>query len=275
MALGGPKPHKDTSCGFTFVCHLSIFLSECKQASSDNKCLSCFSGPTVCTQKRRHETVDQEKTEMDTRPKTAAGGLQGLKRKGSHEINPRKQLKSNMNLDRWLVKLPRNTSSPEECQAQEDVEITDEGGFQSSPSHSLGCDNAEKTAAFDSDEETQPLTPQELVENRPVSPALKDDGDLDKEEVASSSQSTKFTDLSSGTSSSGSSLKRGRPDKSAEKPHTDEETTSDDGDNDDDDEHGNTWRGTPISELRRMPECGGPLPPLKDFPGLHTVMIRV
>ncbi|GLD62818.1 poly(ADP-ribose) glycohydrolase-like isoform X1 [Lates japonicus] len=34
------------------------------------------------------------------------------------------------------------------------------------------------------------------------------------------------------------------------------------------------WLGTPISELKRMPECGGLLPPLKDVPGQHTVMIR-
>ncbi|KAG8008636.1 Poly(ADP-ribose) glycohydrolase, partial [Nibea albiflora] len=34
------------------------------------------------------------------------------------------------------------------------------------------------------------------------------------------------------------------------------------------------WLGTPISELKRMPECGRPLPPLKDVPGQHTVMIR-
>uniref|UniRef100_A0A4W5R8R4 PARG helical domain-containing protein n=1 Tax=Hucho hucho TaxID=62062 RepID=A0A4W5R8R4_9TELE len=33
------------------------------------------------------------------------------------------------------------------------------------------------------------------------------------------------------------------------------------------------WLGSPISDLRRMPQCGRPLPPLKNAPD-HTVMIR-
>ena len=35
------------------------------------------------------------------------------------------------------------------------------------------------------------------------------------------------------------------------------------------------WLGSPISDLRRMPQCGRPLPPLKNTPDHHTVMIRV
>uniref|UniRef100_A0A674EPK4 poly(ADP-ribose) glycohydrolase n=1 Tax=Salmo trutta TaxID=8032 RepID=A0A674EPK4_SALTR len=34
------------------------------------------------------------------------------------------------------------------------------------------------------------------------------------------------------------------------------------------------WLGSPISDLRRMPQCGRPLPPLKNAPDHHTVMIR-
>uniref|UniRef100_A0A8C7VQ27 poly(ADP-ribose) glycohydrolase n=1 Tax=Oncorhynchus mykiss TaxID=8022 RepID=A0A8C7VQ27_ONCMY len=34
------------------------------------------------------------------------------------------------------------------------------------------------------------------------------------------------------------------------------------------------WLGSPISDLRRMPQCGRPLPPLKNTPDHHTVMIR-
>lgn len=34
------------------------------------------------------------------------------------------------------------------------------------------------------------------------------------------------------------------------------------------------WLGSPISDLRRMPQCGQPLPPLKNIPDHHTVMIR-
>ncbi|KAJ8013541.1 hypothetical protein DPEC_G00030840 [Dallia pectoralis] len=34
------------------------------------------------------------------------------------------------------------------------------------------------------------------------------------------------------------------------------------------------WLGCPMGELRRMPQCGAPLPPLKDLPDQHTVTIR-
>uniref|UniRef100_A0A7N8X275 poly(ADP-ribose) glycohydrolase n=1 Tax=Mastacembelus armatus TaxID=205130 RepID=A0A7N8X275_9TELE len=55
-------------------------------------------------------------------------------------------------------------------------------------------------------------------------------------------------------------------DKPLEKPNADKETT--------DVKPDVKWLGTPINELKRMPECGRPLPPLKDVPGQHTVMIR-
>ncbi|XP_055745606.1 poly(ADP-ribose) glycohydrolase-like isoform X2 [Salvelinus fontinalis] len=34
------------------------------------------------------------------------------------------------------------------------------------------------------------------------------------------------------------------------------------------------WLGSPICDLRRMPQCGRPLPPLRNSPDHHTVMIR-
>ncbi|KAL6094875.1 parg [Pungitius sinensis] len=57
------------------------------------------------------------------------------------------------------------------------------------------------------------------------------------------------------------------PDMSPEEQGTEEETTSAV-------EPQVKWLGTPIKELKRMPECGSVLPPLRDVPGKHTVMIR-
>ncbi|CAK6956758.1 poly(ADP-ribose) glycohydrolase-like isoform X1 [Scomber scombrus] len=257
---------------------------------------SSIQGTSACIQSRDNETVDQERkdnnseTTMDIRPKTGAAGLRGVKTKGSHhKINPIQQQKFQNTLKGWLVK-PKNTPSTSEvCQTQEDVEMIDGDDIQSSSAQSLDCQKSEKPAISDSDEETQLLTPQDLEEDNPVSPALKDsaeseltetltcsDGDVEEEEgetvscsVSSVKHNTKITDFFSGTSSSsGSPLTQGRPNKSQMKQNADKKTSSADVD------PNVTWLGTPISELKRMPECGRPFPPLKDFPGLHTVMIR-
>lgn len=266
------------------------------ETSAPTSTSSSLQGPSICIQNRDNETVDQERrqnnseTKMDIRPKTGAAGLRGVKTKGSHhKIGPRQQQKFRNTLEKWLVK-PKNTPSTAEVfQTEEDVEMIDGGGFQSSSSQSLDYQNAEKPAVSDSDEETQPLTPQDLEEDNFVSPALKDsgesgltqtltrsDGGLEEQEMESCSassegsvkQNTKITDFFSGTSSLRLPLRQGRPNKSPEKGDAKKETTSAD------DEPEVTWLGTPISELKRMPECGRPFPPLKDVPGLHTVMIR-
>lgn len=257
----------------------------------------CSVGPSACIQNRENETVDQERrqsnseTKMDIRPKTGAAGLQGVKTKGSHhKIRTKQQQKFRNSLERWLVKPQKTPCASEVCQTQEDVEMIDDDGFQSSSAQSLGNQNAEKPAISDSDEETQLLIPQDQEEDNIVSPASKDssesgltktltrnDGCLEEQEMESCSASSegsvkhnsKITDFFSGTSSLLLPLKRGRPNKSPEKRDADKETSSADVEPDP------TWLGTPISELKRMPECGRPLPPLKDVPGLHTVMIRV
>lgn len=229
-----------------------------------------------------------QETKMDTRPKTGADSLRGVKTKGNHQrIGPRTQRKLRNTLDRWLVKPQKNASTNEVCQTQEDAEMADDGGIQSTSAQALDCQNAQKPSLSDSDEETQLLTSQELdEEDTPVSPASKDSGGsrlmqtlshnyggLETEEVETCSASsegsvkhhTKITDFFSGTSSPGLPVRRSRPEMS---PDSDKESSSAVVKPD------VKWLGTPISELKRMPECGGPLPPLKDVPGQHTVMIR-
>ncbi|KAM7381471.1 hypothetical protein PAMA_012354 [Pampus argenteus] len=248
---------------------------------------------SVCIQKRDNETVDQEKrqnnseTKMDKRPKTGASGLRGVKTIGFHH-KPRSREQQNFRntLERWLVKPKTTPSSAEVCQTEEDIQMIDDDPFQSSSAQYLDCQNAEQPAVSDSDEETQRSTPQDLEEDNPVSPDLKDsaesgltqtltcnDSGLEEQEIKSRSEdsvkhNTKITDFFSRPSSLHLPSRRGRPDKSPEKRDADKETTSADVEPD------VTWLGTPISELKRMPECGRPLPPLKDIRGLHTVMIR-
>ncbi|XP_059181255.1 poly(ADP-ribose) glycohydrolase isoform X2 [Centropristis striata] len=229
---------------------------------------------------------------MDIRPKTGAGGLRGVKKKGPQQkIISRQTEKSRNTLSRWLVKPQKTSSTDEVNETQEDVEMADDdNGFQSTSAQVLECQNAEKPAISDSDEETQPLTPQDLVEVNPVSPASKDSAgseltqtlscnydEFEKEEVntcpanseGSVKHNTKITDFFSGTSSSsGLPVRQGRFDKSPGRRDADKETTSGGGKSD------VKWLGTPISELKRMPECGAPLPRLKDLVDQHTVMIR-
>lgn len=228
---------------------------------------------------------------MDLKPKTGADGLRGVKTKGYHQgISPRQKQKFRNTLEGWLVKPTNNPSTAEVCQTQEDAEMTDDGAFQSTSAQLLDCQNDEKPTLSDVDDETQPLTPQDRAEDSPVSPASKDlagsglmqtlphiYAGSEKEEtetclassVGSVKHNTKITDFFSGTSSTGLPVRRGSPDKPPEIQDAEEETTSSIVKRD------VKWLGTPISELKRMPECGRPLPPLKNVLGQHTVMIRV
>ncbi|XP_054454734.1 poly(ADP-ribose) glycohydrolase isoform X2 [Anoplopoma fimbria] len=256
---------------------------------------SSLQAPFSCIQTRRDDdTVNQErrqndtKTKMDVRPKTGADSLRGVKTKGDcQRISPRRFRNT---LNQWLVKPQKNPNTAEACQTQEDVEMADDCDFQSTSAQVLDCQNAENPTLSDADEKTQPLTPQELDEDTPVSPASSDsaggglrhtlshnDSGLEKEEevetcLANSERSVKhnakITDFFSATSSTGSTVRRGRPEKSREKRDADKESTSPVVNPE------VKWLGTPINELKRMPECGGLLPPLRDVPGLHTVMIR-
>lgn len=259
------------------------------ESSGQSSPSSSLKVPSSCIQSKDNETVDkgQNKTQMkmDIRSKTGADDLRGVKTKGYHQKSfPRQQQKFRNTLERWLVKPSKNT-----CTAEEDAEMANHSGFQSTSAQFLDCQNDEKPTHFDPDDETQPLTMQDLDEDNPESPASKDSagsglmhtpphnyGGLEKQEMntcsASSEDSvkhnTKITDFFSGTSPPGLPVKRGVANKSPQKPDADKETASAVIKPD------VKWLGTPISELKRMPECGGPLPPLKDVPGQHTVMIR-
>ncbi len=224
---------------------------------------------------------------MDARPKTGGDGLRGVKKKVPQQrIGLRQKKMLGSTLDHWFVKPTKKTSTAEVCQTQDDVGMTDDNDFQSTSAQFLDCQNAEKPTLSDPDEETQPLTPQDLDEDNPVSPASEDpagsglmqtvphnDDGLENQEMATGPASsegsvkhtTKITDFFSGSSSPDLPVRRSRPNKSPEKQDAGKGTTSADV----------KWLGTPISELKRMPECGGRLPPLKDVPGQHTVMIRV
>ncbi|KAK1881094.1 Poly(ADP-ribose) glycohydrolase [Dissostichus eleginoides] len=177
------------------------------ETSAPTSLASSLKVPTFSFKIGHNDTVNKERrqnnplTRMDIRPKTGADGLRGVKTK-------------------------------------EDVEMDDDDSvLQSTSAQVPDCTKAEKPALSDSDEETQPMTPQHLYEDNPVSPA--------------------FMDSAERTSS---------PDLPSEKQGADKENTSGKPDV--------KWLGTPINDLNRMPECGGPLPPLKDVPGQHTVMIR-
>jgi len=223
---------------------------------------------------------------MDTPPKTGAGGLRGVKTKGSlQRTGPKQQQKFRNALERWLVKPSKSQSTTDDCQSHDNVDMTDDDGFQSTSAQSLDSRDAEKSVLSDTDGETQPLTPQSLNQDCPVSPASVDsagsgliqtlsrteDG-LEKQEMERCSinsegpakHSTKITDFFSGASSQNLPVRRSMPDKSSEQQDADKETSSAD----------IKWLGTPISELKRMPECRGVLPPLKNIPDQHTVLIK-
>ncbi|XP_028990607.2 poly(ADP-ribose) glycohydrolase [Betta splendens] len=227
------------------------------------------------------DTANQEKglttaeTRMETQPNSGDGGLRGVKTKSSHQRFGTRQLhKLRSTLDQWLIKPRKNQKTV--CQTQDKVEVTENDGSQNSD-----CDM---------NEESQPLTPQNLEEDSAMLHASKDspysdtetashkDDGLELQEMETISASSensdkhtkKITDFFQGASSSSSGLtvKRASLPKSSKKQDADKETSSAD------DKPEVKWLGTPISELKRMPACGGMLPPLRHVPGQHTVMIR-
>lgn len=249
---------------------------------------------SLSSKSRDNETVDQEKREkntdkkMDIQPKSGDGGLRGVKKNNYQRIGARQQHKFRNTLEQWLIKPKKNPSTVEVCQTKDNVEKTDDG-FQSTSAQSLDSQNDEKPTVSDMDEETQSLTSQNLEDDNPVSLASKDyhgsdiqtvshnDNGLEKQEVETCSASSedvvkhnkKITDFFQGAPSPGLPVRRTRPQVSSEKPGSDKETTSADV------KPEVKWLGSPISELKRMPVCSRVLPPLKDVPGQHTVMIRV
>lgn len=190
---------------------------------------------------------------MDMQSKTEAKGLRGVKTKTHQKTD----------LIQWLVKPSKKTSRGEMCDTQEDPDTPEARNVQSTSDQFT---DYQKSALSDSDEETQPLTPQDLKE---CSPVLKCSKEQDREANpispgTSAKKTTKITDFFPGSNSRSLPVKRSR----TEEENEDMETNQDGQAN-------VKWMGTPINELKRLPDCGGPLPPLKDIPGMHTVMIRV
>uniref|UniRef100_A0AAQ4RIG5 poly(ADP-ribose) glycohydrolase n=1 Tax=Gasterosteus aculeatus aculeatus TaxID=481459 RepID=A0AAQ4RIG5_GASAC len=253
---------------------------------------SSLRGPSSCIRSKDDDTLDQERrqngTKMDIRPKTGADSLRGVKTKGDRRrIGPSPQQKFKNTLHHWLVKPPPNPSTPEGCKTPEDVEMAGDCSFQGTSAPLLDGGNAENVLLSDAEEKDQPASPEYLAEDEPVSPASEDSeggrgrmqtqshsyGGWGKKEAdtrseGSAKHKTKITDFFSGTTSPDVPVSRGGPDESPEEQDTDGETTFAA------DELEVKWLGTPIKELKRMPECGSVLPPLRDVPGEHTVMIR-
>ncbi|XP_053270156.1 poly(ADP-ribose) glycohydrolase isoform X1 [Pleuronectes platessa] len=256
---------------------------------------SVFRDQSLCRKMQDNESVDDEETgvrntemKMDLQPKTGAGSLRSVKKNTSHQrMGPRQQQKFINTLEQWLVKPRKDSDTTEVRQTQDDVESTDDGGLESTSAQYMECQNAELPTEFNMDEDTQLFTAQDLEEHSQVSPSSQDsagsglihtlscnDGGSETEELETCSASSetsvkhKITDFFSRNSSRRLLGRKGQPDKTPGKQDGDKESTSADGKPD------IKWLGTPISELKRMPECGRSLPPLRNVPDQHTVMIR-
>ncbi|XP_054605219.2 poly(ADP-ribose) glycohydrolase isoform X3 [Nothobranchius furzeri] len=247
----------------------NVVINISSQLSSINKGLYlCFhtNGIQITAQKKA-------KTKMDAQPKN-----RDERTKGYFKKTALRQQKCPNTLERWLVRPLKISNVTEESSSQEGVGMADDVGFQISPTLSLDEKDAEKLSISDIDEETQPLTPQNLDHPQPQSAAATvsgfsqknshDEEELEKQAASSSEGSAKkrikITDFFSWPSSQRLPVKRRWPDVSSEEADRGKKIKP---------AHVK-WMGTPISELNRIPECGGTLPPLNGIPGQHTVLIR-
>lgn len=202
---------------------------------------------------------------MDRPPKTEAKGLRGVKTKASQRTGSTQRQKfKNSTIQQWLVKPSKKSNTGEMCNAPEDPNTSNAWDFQSTSDQSM---DYQKSALSDSEEDTQPLTPQDLDECSPVVKCSnQQEMEADPTTPGSSAmRNAKITHCFSGSTSRSLPVKQSRPENDDSDMETSEDTDKTDV----------KWLGTPISELKRLPECGGPLPPLKNITGLHTVMIRV
>ncbi|XP_070296667.1 poly(ADP-ribose) glycohydrolase [Salvelinus sp. IW2-2015] len=129
------------------------------------------------------------------------------------------------------------------------------------------------------------------ADHKPVSEVSTDPkGNSDEQMEETVSQSNKELDKQQDTERSSSSKDKGKitdffaPSTSAQAPSEKQHRYGDvprekqRGDRDDvpppSPPYDSKWLGSPIGDLRRMPQCGRPLPPLRNSPDHHTVMIR-
>lgn len=200
---------------------------------------------------------------MDMQPKTGEKGLRGVKTKTFQRTGCTQRQKFRNTLQQWLLKPSKKTNTGEMSNTPENPNKEKACGFHGTSDESM---DYKQSALSDSDEETQPLTPQDLDECSPVK-CSKEQLEVEanpSRSGATAMQKAKITDFFSGSTSRNLPVKRSRQNKDA-----DIET------NQDIDKTTVKWLGAPFSELRRLPVCGGTLPPLKNIPGRHTVMIRV
>lgn len=223
----------------------------------------------LCIQKAGYKITIQERrpnnteTKMDVRPKTGEGVLHGVKRKGSFRKSAPPQKHIRNTLQQWLVKPSTATIEAEASQTQENADMTDTCNNPSSQSH-----DRHKPDISDSDSDTQPLTPQDLLDNSPKPEAFED-----KQETETTipegfaKQKSKITDFFSGMSAPRLPIRRRKTTEHSERGNADKQPASAV------EKPDVKWLGTPINKLKRM-SGSFQLPALKDDPG-HTVMIRV
>ncbi|CAL8282430.1 unnamed protein product [Merluccius merluccius] len=220
----------------------------------------------------RRATNNEQK--MNARPKSGTGGLRGVKATFPHRLqaekNDRKQLQHKFRgaLENWLIK-PRKPHGTAEVH---DVEMADDVDASQQSTAAEWVDDAEEEQApahdnaADPGDDTQPLTPESLeVDNATAAPSASFEAKGQSSRGSAKTSKPKITDFFPITPSPAFSSRR-RQQSSTESPEMDTSPPEDEPDV--------TWLGTPISELRRMPECGQRLPPLRDCPGQHTVLIR-
>ncbi|CAL8263558.1 unnamed protein product [Arctogadus glacialis] len=207
---------------------------------------------------------------MDAGPKSRTGSLRGVKAPFSqYRISPKQKHKIKGTLQNWLTQ-PRkphcraeaqdvDVDSPQRSTAAERVDTEEEGA----PAYD---------DAMDCGEDTQPLTPQSLETDIAAAASSSSEAPRRPSKTEAAGESwrgkPKITDFFEVTPSPGVPPRRGRQQSAGVSPEQDAGSAPED-------EPDVTWLGTPIGELRRMPECGGRLPRLRACPVQHTVMIRV
>ncbi|CAL8305837.1 unnamed protein product [Boreogadus saida] len=212
---------------------------------------------------------------MDAAPKSSTGILRGVKAPFSqYRISPKQKHKIRGTLQNWLIKPPMphgraeaqdadDVDSPQRSTAAERVDTEEEGAPAPHDDDAMDCG-----------EDTQPLTPQSLETDIAAAAAASSSSEAPRRPSTTEAEGgswrakPKITDFFAGTPSPpGVPPRRGRQQSGEASPEQDTGSAPED-------EPDVTWLGTPVGELRRMPECGGRLPRLRPCPVQHTVMIR-
>ena len=223
-------------------------------------------------------TMDEDGKETNSEPKMNAGSksrtgsLRGVKAPFSqYRISPKQKHQIKGMLQNWVIKPPMphgraeaqdvDVDSHQRSTAAERVDTEEEGA----PAHD---------DAMDCGEDTQPLTPKSLETDIAAAAAASSSSEAPRRPSKTEAEGgswrgkPKITDFFAATPSPGVPPRRGRQQSGEVSPEQDDGSAPED-------EPDVTWLGTPIGELRRMPECGGRLPRLRPCPIQHTVMIRV